>query len=173
MKIDLNGLALIALIIAAPGFAAEPDPHAGHHPAPSAATPALPPKAEATPAPSPGMMNGMGGDSTMPMQGMMGGSMPMEGHQHMMDHMATMHGMSPSMMIGGHVGTCRRLHRLFENGAQDHPRANQDVGSIRQSPSRECSKDARSPVFSSNGEGCRGPAGEAVGPSGKMVRNRL
>ena len=103
MKIQLNGLALIALIIAAPGFAAEPDPHAGHHPAPSAA-PALPPKAEATPAPSPGMMNGMGGESTMPMQGMMGGSMPMEGHQHMMDHMATMHGMSPSMMMGGQTG---------------------------------------------------------------------
>lgn len=36
----------------------------------------------------------------MPMQGMMSGSMPMEGHQHMMDHMAAMHGMSPSMMAG-------------------------------------------------------------------------
>ena len=112
MKINLNGLALIALTIAAPGFAAEPDPHAGHHPAPSAAIPSVPPKVEATPAPSlgkpggmmaqpegMGMMKGMGGDSTMPMQGMMDGSMPMEGHQHMMDHMATMHGMSSTMMM--------------------------------------------------------------------------
>lgn len=40
MKINLNGLALIALTIAAaPGFAAEPDTHAGHHPASPAATP--------------------------------------------------------------------------------------------------------------------------------------
>ena len=60
------------------------------------------------------MMKGMGGESAMPMQGMMGGSMPMEGRQHMMDHMAAMHGMSPSMMAGGsgaspmweHVDAC-------------------------------------------------------------------
>jgi hypothetical protein len=117
MKTNLNGLALIALIVAAPGFAAEPDPHAGHRPAPSAVTPAVPPKAEAAPAPPPGepggrmaqaegmdMMKGMGSDTTMPMQGMMDGSMPMEDHQHMMDHMATMHGMSPSMMMRGQTG---------------------------------------------------------------------
>jgi hypothetical protein len=118
MKSHLNSLALVALIIAAPGLAAEPDPHAGHHPAPSTSTPAVPPKAEAPPAPSPGhpegmmaqpegmgMMKGMGGHSDMPMQGMMGGSMPMEGHQHMMDHMAAMHGMSPSMMMRGSADT--------------------------------------------------------------------
>ena len=60
------------------------------------------------------MMKGIGSDSAMPMQGMMGGSMPMEGRQHMMDHMAAMHGMSPSMMAGGsgappmweHVDAC-------------------------------------------------------------------
>lgn len=109
MKTNPNGWALIALIIAAPGFAAEPDPHAGHHSAPSAATPAVLPQAEAAPAPTPGgmmtqregmgVMKGMGSDNAMSMQGMMDGSMPMEGHQHMMDHMAAMHGMSPSMMI--------------------------------------------------------------------------
>jgi len=50
----------------------------------------------------------------MPMQGMMGGSIPMEDHQRMMDHMAAMHGMSPSMMRGSvetrpmweHVDAC-------------------------------------------------------------------
>jgi hypothetical protein len=128
MKLNLNSLALVALIMAAPGFAAEPDPHAGHHPAPSTSAPAVPPKAEAPPsAPSigrpggmmgqsegMGMMKGMGDDSVMSMQAMMGGSMPMEGHPHMMDHMAAMHGMSPSMMAGGsgappmweHVDAC-------------------------------------------------------------------
>jgi hypothetical protein len=51
-----------------------------------------------------GMMRGMGEDSAM----------PMEGYQRMMDHMAAMHGMSPSMMAGGsgarpmweHVDAC-------------------------------------------------------------------
>jgi len=119
MKSNLNSLTLVALIMAAPGFAGEPDVHPGHHPAPSTSMPAVPPKAEA-PLPVPsvgepggmmgrsegmGMMKGMGGDSTMPMQGMMGGAMPMEGHQHMMDHMATMHGMSPSMMMHGLADT--------------------------------------------------------------------
>lgn len=47
------------------------------------------------------MMKDMDGDSAMPMQGMMGGPMPMDAHQHMMDHMATMHGMSPPMMMNG------------------------------------------------------------------------
>jgi hypothetical protein len=128
MKLNLNSLALVALIIAVPGYAAEPDVHAGHHPAPSTSTPAVPPKAEAPPpAPSSGkqggmmaqpegmgMMKGMGDDSVMPMQGMMGGSIPMEDHQRMMDHMAAMHGMSPSMMRGAvetrpmweHVDAC-------------------------------------------------------------------
>jgi hypothetical protein len=128
MKLNLNSLALVALMIAAPGFAAEPDVHAGHHPALSPSTPAVPPKAEAPPpAPSSGkpggmmaqpegmgMMKGMGDDSVMPMQGMMGGSTPMEDHQRMMDHMAAMHGMSPSMMRGSvetrpmweHVDAC-------------------------------------------------------------------
>jgi hypothetical protein len=126
MKLNLNSLALVALTIAVPGFAAEPDPHAGHHPASSTSTPAVPPKAEAPP-PAPsvgkpggmmgqgmGRMKGMGHDSAMPMQGMNGGSMPMEGHQRMMDHMAAMHGMPPSMMAGGsgekpmweHVDAC-------------------------------------------------------------------
>jgi hypothetical protein len=61
-----------------------------------------------------GMMKGMGDNSAMPMQGMAGGSMPMEGDQRMMDHMAAMHGMSPSMMAGNkgarpmweHVDAC-------------------------------------------------------------------
>src|SRR5688572_1963911 len=110
MQLNLNSLALVALIIAAPGFAAEPDVHAGHHPAPSTSTPAVPPKADAPPPASVGepggmtgqsegrgMMKGMGGESAMPMQGMMGGLMPMEDHRRMMDHMAAMHGMSPSM----------------------------------------------------------------------------
>lgn len=128
MKLNLNNLALVALIIAAPAFAAEPDPHAGHHPEPSPSTPAVPPTAEVPP-PAPsvgkpggmmgqsegmGMIKGMGGDSAMPMQGMMGGSMPMEGHQRMIDHMAAMHGISPAMMAGGsgappmweHVDAC-------------------------------------------------------------------
>jgi hypothetical protein len=128
MKMNLNSLALVALIIAAPGFAAEPDVHVGHHPAPSTSTPAVPPKAEAPP-PAPsvgkqggmmaqpggmGMMKGMGDDSVMPMHGMMGGSIPMEDHQRMMNHMAAMHGMSPAMMAGGsgarpmweHVDAC-------------------------------------------------------------------
>lgn len=96
MKTNLNGLALVALIIAAPGFSAEPDSHAGHHPAPSTSMPAVPPRAEAPP---PGMMKGMGGDSAMAMQGMMGDPMPTDGDQHMMDHMSIMHGMSPSRMM--------------------------------------------------------------------------
>jgi hypothetical protein len=115
MKLPVKGLALMALIIAAPGFAAEADPHAGHHPAPAASTPAEPPKADTLPLMGPqgsmmdrrqgmGMMRGMGEDSAM----------PMEGYQRMMDHMAAMHGMSPSMMAGGsgarpmweHVDAC-------------------------------------------------------------------
>jgi hypothetical protein len=115
MKLPIKGLALMALIIAAPGFAAEADPHAGHHPAPAASTPAEPPKADTLPLMGPqgsmmdrrqgmGMMRGMGEDSAM----------PMEGYQRMMDHMAAMHGMSPSMMAGGsgarpmweHVDAC-------------------------------------------------------------------
>lgn len=119
MKLNLNRLALVGLIIAAPAVTAVPDPHAGHHPAPSTSTPAMPPKAEAPP-PAPsvgepggmmgqsegmGMMKGMGHDSAMPMQGMKDGSMPMEGHQRMMDHMAAMHGMSSSMMAGGSGAT--------------------------------------------------------------------
>jgi hypothetical protein len=115
MKLPVKGLALMALIIAAPGFAAEADPHAGHHPAPAASTPAEPPKADTPPFMGPqgsmmdqrqgmGMMRGMGEDSAM----------PMEGYQRMMDHMAAMHGMSPSMMAGGsgarpmweHVDAC-------------------------------------------------------------------
>jgi len=112
MKCDLNRFALFAAIMAAPGFAAEPDPHAGYHPAPSTSTPALPPKADAAPSAPPaddqngrtdrsegmGMMKRMGADSPMPMLGMMGGSMPTESHQRMMDHMATMHGMSSTEM---------------------------------------------------------------------------
>jgi hypothetical protein len=115
MKLPIKGLALVALIMAAPGFAAEADPHAGHHPAPAASTPAEPPKADTLPLMGPqgsmmdrrqgmGMMRGMGEDSAM----------PMEGYQRMMDHMAAMHGMSPSMMAGGsgarpmweHVDAC-------------------------------------------------------------------
>lgn len=50
MKLNLNRLALVALIITAPSLAAaEADPHAGHHPAPSTSTLAAPPKAEAPP----------------------------------------------------------------------------------------------------------------------------
>jgi hypothetical protein len=116
--LNLSSLALVALIIAAPGFAVEPDVHAGHHPAPSTSTPAVPPKAEAPPpAPFVGELGGMMGQSEG--MGMMKGmgddsAMPMEGHQHMMDHMAAMHGMPPAMMAGGsgappmweHVDAC-------------------------------------------------------------------
>jgi hypothetical protein len=129
MKLPVKGLALMALIIAAPGFAAEADPHAGHHPAPAASTPAEPPKADTPPFMGPqgsmmdrrqgmGMMRGMGEDSAMPMEGyqrMMDHMAAMHGMSpSMMDHMAAMHGMSPSMMAGGsgarpmweHVDAC-------------------------------------------------------------------
>jgi hypothetical protein len=64
MTVSLKLIPLLAALAAAPAFAAEPDPHAGHHPAPAAAaTPAAKPEVKPDTAQGCPMMGGkmMGG----------------------------------------------------------------------------------------------------------------